>query len=312
MADSLELDLSPDDSHAARKMELGGDDPILDGAFDDFQLQDDADYVGFESPVDDSPRIWPWLLVVAILVLGGVGYWWWTGRPQPAPSSATVASADRSAPAASAEAPVKESEPALPSDVPSDVPALGSSDAYVRTLVGAVSSHPKLVEWLANDELVRRFTLVISNAAFDEAPALHVPFLRPRGSFLVVGQGETARIDPRSYARYDLLARVVASLDARGSVEAYRRLQPLVEEVYSELGYPGSFSETLDRALAQVESVPALPAEVDVRARVVSYEFANPELEQLPDFQKQLLRMGPDNLKLVKSKVREIRARLAS
>ena len=334
--DSLELDLSPDDSYAARKVELGGDDPVLDGpildtaledsqspgllledSVDEFQFQQDDQFEasnlhGYDA-TSDGPVVWPWLLAVAVLVLGAFGYWWWTGRAQPPESAAQAATAlttDSDAPQLDASPEENRIDPLA--GVPATVPGLADSDSYVRTLVAVVSSHPKLVEWLANDDLVRRFTLVISNAAFDEAPALHVPFLRPRGDFMVVGQGDTARIDPRSYDRYDLLAKVVASLDADGSVEAYRRLRPLIEEVYAELGYPDTFSETLDRALAKVERVPALPASVDVRAKVMSYEFADPQLEQLSDFQKQLLRMGPDNVKIVKAKVWEIRSRLAS
>lgn len=327
--DSLELGSGSDPS---RRIELGGDDPILDAplgssfgdeanapSVDDFHL-DGSDGLDLDEPVysgfgatEEGTRVWPWLLAVAILVIGGVGYWWWTGR---GPSGASAPDPRQASSAASerpeAVAPESDSPLEVAPAVTAELPELTDSDSFVRSLVQTVSAHPQLVEWLASDELVRRFTLVISNAAYDEAPAVHVPFLRPRGSFLVVGQGDTARIDPRSYARYDLLAQVVGSLDAAGSVEAYRRLRPLVEEVYAELGYPDSFSTALDRALAQVESVPSIPAEVDVRAKVMSYEFADPDLEQLSDFQKQLLRMGPDNLRIVKAKVREIRSRLAS
>ncbi|MEF2975551.1 DUF3014 domain-containing protein, partial [Pseudomonas aeruginosa] len=42
----------------------------------------------------------------------------------------------------------------------------------------------------------------------------------------------------------------------------------------------------------------------------VMYTYADPELENLPAAQKQMLRIGPDNRALVKSKLREIRQRL--
>jgi len=43
---------------------------------------------------------------------------------------------------------------------------------------------------------------------------------------------------------------------------------------------------------------------------VKRYEFADPNLESLADAQKQLLRMGPANAKLVTDKLREIEAAL--
>ena len=50
--------------------------------------------------------------------------------------------------------------------------------------------------------------------------------------------------------------------------------------------------------------MPALVAEVK------RYEFADPNLESLPDAQKQLLRMGPENQARVVAKLREIGAAL--
>jgi hypothetical protein len=43
----------------------------------------------------------------------------------------------------------------------------------------------------------------------------------------------------------------------------------------------------------------------------VFYEFADPSLEQLSAGQKVLIRMGPKNAALVKSKLRELRSEIA-
>jgi hypothetical protein len=43
----------------------------------------------------------------------------------------------------------------------------------------------------------------------------------------------------------------------------------------------------------------------------VMYEFADPRLEALPVGQKMLIRMGPENAKKVKARLREIRALVA-
>lgn len=288
--------------------------------FEDFEIQRDSGDDNDEPILDSNvwpeeafersggrggTPIWAWLLAIGVVAILAGGIWWWMHRGSETPTS-TARAMPATEPAV--EAPEPESVvPAREEPEPDpEMPGLEASDPYVRTLVRTVSAHPKLVEWLANDELVRRFTLVICNFAYDEAPALHVPFLRPRGPFRVIGQGDTARIDPSSYERYDLLGDVVASLDAPGSVEAYQRLRPLIDQVYQELGYPGSFDQTLRRALRKLREVPRLPEEVDVRAKVLSYEFADPALEELTGPQKQLLRMGPDNVRRIQAKANEI------
>ena len=66
----------------------------------------------------------------------------------------------------------------------------------------------------------------------------HVPFMRPRNRIRTREDGSARRLDPAGYRRYDELARIVASLDVEGAVEIYRRLEPLLDEAYVELGYP--------------------------------------------------------------------------
>jgi hypothetical protein len=43
----------------------------------------------------------------------------------------------------------------------------------------------------------------------------------------------------------------------------------------------------------------------------VRYEFADPELSALSSGQKALVRMGPENARRVKAKLRELRAAIA-
>jgi len=59
----------------------------------------------------------------------------------------------------------------------------------------------------------------------------------------------------------------------------------------------------IDHLLATPE--PAAPLAV-LQPRVL-YEFANPDLEARSAGQKALLRMGPENERLVKAKLREFR-----
>ena len=48
---------------------------------------------------------------------------------------------------------------------PIDLPPLDESDDVVRGLVKELSSNPAVAAWLATDNLIRNFTVVVSNIA---------------------------------------------------------------------------------------------------------------------------------------------------
>ena len=191
---------------------------------------------------------------------------------------------------------------------------LKTSDAVVRELAAGLSSNPKLVSWLVNEDLIRRFTASVDNIAAGTSPRAHLGFLRPKGAFRVTKKsGDLVVIDPRSYRRYDLPAEVFASLDTDGTVALYRELKPLIDEAYREIAPPGRrFEDRLDAAFDELLAVPIVEGPVEVDERVVTYALSDERLEVLSDAQRHLLRMGPDNVRRIQEKLQELRAALAA
>jgi hypothetical protein len=191
------------------------------------------------------------------------------------------------------------------------LPSLADSDSLVHSVVEALSSNPKIGEWLATEELIRRFVAAVDNLAEGKSPRPQLDPLWPEERFSVIRVDDILTIAPSSYRRYDLIAEVFVSLDTDGTVETYRRLAPLVTEAYADLGYPDrSFDETLAAAIRELLRAPRLEAEVEVAPRVISYEYTDWELEGLSAAQRQLLRMGPQNVARVQKKLRELAAAL--
>ena len=96
-------------------------------------------------------------------------------------------------------------------------------------------------------------------------------------------------------------------LDAEGAAKLYATLKPRIEEAYDDLGFPDtSFDEPLERAIVTLLQVPVLDEEPAVVARGVGYAYADARLENLTAAQKQLLRMGPRNVRLIQAKLEEI------
>lgn len=242
---------------------------------------------------------WRWVVVlVVLLAIGGAIVLWWPSRGAEEPEAQIGAGTPEPTPEA---APAVDQEPPEPAY---EVPALDASDAMVRELVARISSHPRLASWLANDDLVRRFVKVVANVAWDEDPRFHVPFLRPREGFEADPTDGVLRISRRSAQRYDLFADALVSLNVQGSSEIYRNFSPLMREAYRELGYPGTWESTLERAADKILATPVTDPEI--RLAVVSYRYADPEIEGLSHAQKLLLRMGPENVERVQSKVRDL------
>ena len=243
------------------------------------------------------PGLLPIAAVVGLLAFClGFYFFFWKNRSAPEP-----------APVEEAAPPPVEfiEEPEPEPDI--ELPPLGASDAFVRELVGKLSSHPGLASWLVTKDLVRRFTMIVDNIAEGVSPRAHLRFLHPEEPFLAVERGNRFYIDPEGYERYNLVANVFESLDTAGSIELYRNLKPLIDEAYRELGRSeGTFDETLALALEQLLETPIPGDRVELISRFRSYHHADPDLESLSPAQKQFFRMGPRNVQKIQGKLREL------
>ena len=123
--------------------------------------------------------------------------------------------------------------------------------------------------------------------------------------FKVIDEMGEYFIDPESYARYDLAAEVFASLDTKGCVTLYRQLKPAIQEAYKDLGYPNAdFDDTLKKAIMELLKVPVIEENIKLEKKVLTYMMVDSSLETLSFAQKHLLRMGPDNVRVIQGKLR--------
>lgn len=191
---------------------------------------------------------------------------------------------------------------------------LNASDEPVRELAQGISAHPDFRGWLKSKNLVRRLVAVVENVSNGVSPGTHLQFLRPRGEFRVVRRDDdTIVLDPRSYIRYQPVAVALVSIETQQAVKMYRQLLPVIEEAYAELGYPGKeFKSSLSRALDVLISTPVVDGDVFMSEKVTTYGFADPNLEGLNEVQKHLIRTGPANTRMIKAKIRELKAALKS
>jgi hypothetical protein len=213
-------------------------------------------------------------------------------------------------PTTAAGAPVQPTESIPPLGgraAPVVLPPLDQSDGVVADLVRQLSSHPRVAAWLTTEGLIRNVAVVVLTIAEGATPAKSLRPLQPRGPFRVIERDGGIYIDPRSYERYSSLAEAAASIDAAGSASLYATLKPRLEEAHRELGQRDqSFDRTLERAIVSLLETPIRAGPMRLQPRGIGYGFADPRDEGMTAAQKQLLRMGPDNARIVQVKLREI------
>ena len=238
------------------------------------------------------------ILAVVVLVLLGVGAWLWLrSRSGSGPAAADGKAATAQASSAAAR------------EGPSDsLPSPAASDSLVRAWMEGLSSHPRLAEWLATDDLVRRFVRAVVSVALGRSPHSELEFMGPDEAFRVRRAGDTVFVDPDSYHRYDGVAETFTALDTGAAARLYGRLRPLFQEAYRDLGYgEGSFDAEMARAVEELEAVPVPDGPVELLPKGgTRYAFADPRLERLDPAQKQLLRMGPGNVRRVQGKLEDL------
>ncbi|MDC0707598.1 DUF3014 domain-containing protein [Stigmatella sp. ncwal1] len=255
---------------------------------------------GGPSPQPGSVRVRIVGALVAFVALVGIGAGAWHALRKGSEAPAL--------PAASEPAAVRPDAGAAPMAPP---PTVLEGDSRVRQNVTSLSSDPEFAKWMGVEGLLQRFTTAVSNIADGDSPRMVLSFMGPTAGFQVVeDQGKTT-INPSTYDRYDPVARVIGSLDVQKSVAAWREIKPLADRVYVEIAPPGrAFDQTLALAIQHLLDVPVPPEDVEVTERGALYVYADPQLEGLSRAQKHLLRMGPRNMQLIQSRLRELQSAL--
>lgn len=252
------------------------------------------------------------LALAAVAVLGALV--WYVIEARDARAPATPAPPETAgAPAARPVGPPAIQHP-LPIPSPADsLPKLDVSDAMLRQDVVRLIGREAFDALVYPSTLVRRIVATVDNLPRRAAPRRMMPVNPVPGPFRAAGQGEESEIAAENAARYAPYVRALESVDAAALVAAYVRAYPLFQQAYRELGYPdGYFNDRLVAALEDMLAAPETGAPVKLVRPKVVYEFADPALETASAGQKIMIRMGADNARRVKAKLKEIRQSLAA
>jgi len=274
-------------------------------------------------------KLFGWLFAIVVLLAMGVAAYLWMQRkpeavPMPAPVVAVVpppAAEPSSAAVPSIRYPIEAI--ALTEQPPASSAQQSDPQADVQRRLMDLIGKKAMLAFLAQGDFIHQFVATVDNLARGHAASLLWPVLPTPGKTLVVEKSDGLYLDAANAKRFEPFVRFATSIDVVKATALYVELYPLCQKSYEELGYPGKyFNDRLVDVIDQLLQTPELTQPVKLSLTEVSgpipalrpwvrYEFADPDLEELPAGQKILLRMGSANAALIKAKLSEFRASIA-
>ncbi len=269
----------------------------------------------------------PWSLIAFIIVIiVAIGFaWQFTGSiEEPTPIVEPVVEKVEIAPEPVFEE-LKDEEPEdvvelVPEVVKPVLPSLDESDDWLKIKLPEITWRKELLTLVIDEDMIRRFVVFTDNFAQGVVAYEHSPFTLPKSKFSPdqanVSQQNNKEVwqwDENSTRRFSLYVDLMRSMDSESLVQWYFEIKPLIDQAYSELGYgDDDFTQTLQDAITRVldMELPSKPSMTLVRPSVM-YQFSDADLESLPESDKLLLRLGKDNLLVMKSVLLELHEKLA-
>ena len=276
------------------------------------------------SESSEKKSLGPHFIIVGILliVILAIVFWPSEDEPQPAVTPETEVTEpeitepqepevfEPAQPAPTVELEEKDEVEPLPESVESAPEPLDTSDPAVKaSLIESSSADEATVNrMLVNEGLIQRFVVSVTNLANDEMAPNHQLLTPPEQNFRVYSQASKQWIDAASYKRYTPYVDMLESFDNDALLNIYGIYKGDIQAKFSEIGNPDEdFNQVLLEAIDQLLDTPEVPVPVEVYSDSVAYKYADERLENLNEPQKQLLRTGPDNMRRIKAKLRELK-----
>jgi hypothetical protein len=198
------------------------------------------------------------------------------------------------------------------------LPSLDESDVWIQQKISDLTWRNELISLIITEDMIRRFVVFTDNFSQGLLAYEHSPFIKPNKRMSL---DETKTVadnkavwawDNQTSKRFDVYVDLLRSVNSTILVNSYFESKPLIDEAYRELGYEGDFTEILQDAINRVLDMEIPNAPMNLTRTSVMYKFNNPELEALADSDKFLLRIGKENLLIIKSLLLEVNEKLAA
>jgi hypothetical protein len=196
------------------------------------------------------------------------------------------------------------------------LPTLDESDTWFNTKLPTLTWRKELLKLVVTEDIIRRFVVFTDNFSQGILAYEHTPLMTPSEKFTALEEptdnGIKLQWDESSTRRFSNYVDLLRSMDSEMLVKWYVELKPLIDQAYSELGKPEQdFTEVLHHAITKVLDMEIPKNQPELERPSVMYKYKDESLESLDDSEKLLLRLGKENLLVIKSVLLEINEKLA-
>lgn len=146
---------------------------------------------------------------------------------------------------------------------------------------------------LQSEEFPRRLVATVDNLGRSHAPPPLWPVNTTEGRFMTEERNGATVVSPDNGQRYIAFVLMVETVNLERVVQLYRRMYPLLQRAYVEIGFPDrSFHARLIEVIDLLLATPQVPEPLnvcltEVKGQIPStrpwmrYEFGDPALEAL-------------------------------
>ncbi len=256
------------------------------------------------------------LVVLAVIAGGAAFYFLRSGvnAPAPAPAPPVARTPAVEQPEPGIRHPVENitgvSDAAPPQP---QLPPLDDSDALAKNAIATILNGDTWLPLLIPDGFIRHIVATVDGLPHETIAVQVLPTRRVAGLLATTTGARGTAIAADNGARYSAYVSAVEAIDTARMAGFYVRLYPLLQQAYVELGYPkGYFNDRVIAVIDHLLAAPEPPPPLYLTQTKVLYEFADPDLEGRSAGQKMMVRIGLDNERRVKAKLRDIRKALAT
>ena len=280
-----------------------------------------------ENPQSSTSSV-PWGIIIGIAVVTGAALWYFLSQekaiePVEISPVVEVVVAPENLDSVEVE-PTSEIVDIAPEEVVETIavepvsllPTLDDSDTWLEEKLPTITWRKELLKLIIDDDMIRRFVVFTDNFAQGTLAYEHSPLIKPSTSFSGREINENGEVvikwDESSSRRFSLYVDLLRSIDSETLVTWYYELKPLVNEAYRELGYPDEdFTDILQDAITKVLDMEIPKERLDLVRPSVMYQYKNEDIEQLDDAEKLMLRLGKENLLVIKSVMLELSEKIS-
>jgi hypothetical protein len=261
-------------------------------------------------------------IALAVLIVGAVGAFFYLKRPAPIPPleethaspSPVISESPAPSPSPTIRYPVPPEKEAVGSSLSKQkpLPQLDESDASIQTILADLFGKSQFDKLVNVTDLIRRFVVTVdSSLEIHAAGSDFAAFIPAAGELQVVRKKESITLSAKNGNRYKAYVALIDGVNSKKLVAGYVHLYPLIQAAYRDVSKNGYFNDRLIDAIDSLLETPDVAEPIQLTEGGVYFKYADPKLEACPSGQKVLMRIGRDNAKILKAKLKELRGLIA-